>query len=374
MTHRVEPSRRQSFRLKSLLAALVTAAGLVALCAPVAAADSFEEPHDVAVDAAGNVYVAAGNSPGFCRVVKFSPTGELLLVFGGSCSSGTGFHAAGIALDTSGNIYLADTGNDRIRKFSPTGVHQLSFGSDGVGNGQFTNPEDVAVGADGDIYVTDGGNSRIQVFSSAGTHELSFGAPTSPGAGNGAFGNGIPKGIAVDASSIYVTDTSPLGPPPNFPSGDLQKFSLAGAFQATIGSPGTGTGQFSFPRGIALDTSGNIFVADTFNNRIQKFNSAGIHQLTIGSMGSADGQLENPGGVAVDSSGNIWVADSGNVRIQKFGPTGNHLLTIASFGGTPPPPPTPTPTATPTLPAASPAPAASHGKKKKKKKKKKKGK
>jgi len=93
-----------------------------------------------------------------------------------------------------------------------------------------------------------------------------------------------------------------------------------GAFvhQLSFGSFGSADGQFNLPRGVAVDGSGNIYVADVGNNRIQVFNSAGTHQLSFGTLGSADGQFNSPIGVAVDGSGNIYVSDTGNHRIQVF--------------------------------------------------------
>ena len=95
-------------------------------------------------------------------------------------------------------------------------------------------------------------------------------------------------------------------------------------FRFKFGSFGSGDGQFNFPEGIAVDSSGNIYVADTSNNRVQKFNSVGAFQLKFGAnggdgtAGSGDGQFSSPRNIALDSSGNIYVADSSNHRVQKF--------------------------------------------------------
>ena len=87
------------------------------------------------------------------------------------------------------------------------------------------------------------------------------------------------------------------------------------------GNSTDGDGQFSNPKGVAIDSSGNLYVADKNNNRIQKFNSSGGFITKWGSPGSGDGQFISPLGVAIDSSGNVYVADSGNNCIQKFGDT-----------------------------------------------------
>jgi len=91
------------------------------------------------------------------------------------------------------------------------------------------------------------------------------------------------------------------------------------SFITKWGSKGKGDGQFFFPRAVALDSSDNVYVADTFNHRIQKFDSDGTFITKWGSRGEGDGQFTHPQGEAVDSSGNVYVADGSNNRIQKFG-------------------------------------------------------
>ena len=147
-----------------------------------------------------------------------------------------------------------------------------------------------------------------------------------------------PTAIALDRSgNIYVVDYD--GPA-------VEKFDPAGTFQGWIGGcssgtncdtsnhvttgfcsdcvvlgPGSGPGQFgNFGGGIALDSSGNIYVADTLNNRVEEFNSAGTYQSEFGSHGFGDGQFNSPTDIAVDSSSNIYVTDSLNDRVEKFSP------------------------------------------------------
>jgi len=147
--------------------------------------------------------------------------------------------------------------------------------------------------------------SGFQPAQGAFVHQLSFG---SFGAADGQFV--LPRGVAVDGSgNIYVADVG---------NNRFQVFNSAGVHQLSFGSFGAADGQFNFPFGVAVDGSGNIYVSDTNNNRIQVFNSAGTHQLSFGTLGSADGQFNSPIGVAVDGSGNIYVSDTANHRIQVF--------------------------------------------------------
>ncbi|HPI02463.1 MAG TPA: SBBP repeat-containing protein, partial [Candidatus Goldiibacteriota bacterium] len=94
----------------------------------------------------------------------------------------------------------------------------------------------------------------------------------------------------------------------------------SGVFITKWGSYGNADGQFSYPYGVAVDSAGNVYVADYNNDRIQKFTSSGVFITKWGSYGNADGQFNSPRGVAVDSAGNVYVADSGNNRVQKFAP------------------------------------------------------
>jgi len=137
-------------------------------------------------------------------------------------------------------------------------------------------------------------------------------------------GLGLPRGIAVDSSgSIYVAE---------FDNNSIQKFDSDGNFLFTFGKFGSDDGQFNGPSVVAVDDSGNIYVADTGNNRIQKFDSNGNFLLKFGVFGSDEGQFYFPQDITVDSSGNIYVADTFNNRIQKFDSYGNFLSTLNSTG------------------------------------------
>ena len=212
----------------------------------------------------------------------------------------------GIGVDMSGNVYIADLGNNRIQKFTSSGMFIGKWGTYGSGNGQFSSPSAVAIDASGNVYVAEQNNHRIQKFTSAGIFLTKWG---SFGSGDGQFNH--PLDISLDGSgNVYVSDHM---------NHRIQKFTTDGVFLAKWGSYGSSNGQFYYPIGIAADADGNIYVAEYYNNRIQKFTSDGLFLTKWGSYGSGDGQFAQPVGLALDGKGNIFVADCNNNRIQRFG-------------------------------------------------------
>ena len=163
----------------------------------------------------------------------------------------------------------------------------------------------MAVDGSGNVYVADAWNDRIQKFDSDGNFLTKWGTE---GDGDGQFMS--PSGVAVDGSgSVYVADTN---------NGRIQKFDSEGNFLTKWGTEGSDDGQFRGPHGVAVDGSGNVYVADAWNDRIQKFDSEGNFLTKWGTEGSDDGQFRGPHGVAVDGTGNVYVTDTWNYRIQKF--------------------------------------------------------
>jgi DNA-binding beta-propeller fold protein YncE len=215
--------------------------------------------------------------------------------------------------DSTGEVYVTELGLNRVQKFDSNGGYIAQWGTQGTGNGQFNNPRGIAV-VTGDVYVVDSGNSRVQRFKSWGDYVTQWGTK---GEGNDQLKN--PIGIAVESSglgNIYVAD---------FGNSRVQKFNSAGGDLRRWGTYGSGNGQLIFPRGIALGSSGNVYVTEYGNHRVQKFDSTGNYITQWGTQGSGNGQFNEPSGIAVDSWGYVYVVDSGNNRVQKFNSTGSYI-------------------------------------------------
>ena len=282
----------------------------------------FDLPAGIAVDSSGNIYVADVRNQ--C-IQKFSSNGQFITKWG-SYGSGDGQFgdAYSVAVDTSGNVYVADGDSSRIQKFTSNGQFITEWGSYGTGDGQFTGgPPGIAVDSSGNVYAADKGSARIQKFTSNGQFITKWG---SYGSGDGQFNFqfNFPAAIAVDSNSnVYVSD------PVNE---RIQKFTSNGQFITKWGSYGFGDGQFRSPLGVAVDTSCNVYVVDMDNNRVQKFTSDGEFITTWGSYGVGEGQLLQPIGIALDNKGNTYVTEASGCRIQKFTSSGEFIAKWESRG------------------------------------------
>jgi len=310
----------------------------------------------IVIDFSGNIYVADTNNN---RIQVFDNSGTFLRKFG-SYGTGDGQFSKpyGIVLDPLGNIYVGDMSyntNSRIQIFNNAGNLLFKIDSYGTADGQFNGPKSVTLDSSGNIYVADSGNNRVQVFNKAGTFLRKFGgrpistinpAPTAGGTG---YSVGdvltVTSGVSGTATVTVTTVSGGVVTGLSLTTNGNGSVYTTGTGKITTGGTGTGCtinitaivsssadGQFSVPEGIALDTSGNIYVADNLNSRIQIFNSAGTFLRKFGSLGTADGQFNGPKSVTLDSSGNIYVTDRGNNRIEVFNNAGTFLRKFGSLG------------------------------------------
>lgn len=259
------------------------------------ASGAFFSPADVAVGPTGNVIVAdTGND----RIQQFTPTGVFLGEWGltGAGSGEFDFPTA-IAVADDGTVYVADSNNDRIQAFTSTGAFVGSWGSTGTGAGEFDFPTDVAVAPTGDVLVADGGNDRIQRFTSAGTFVDEWDADCGY--------------LAVaDSGNVYVSSGV---------TNQVTEYTSAGDVVTAWGGPGAAEGQFDDPRGLATDPSGRVYVADLNNSRVQVFAADGNFVTSIGTYGTGNAQFIYPSGTTLNAIGNtLYVADLANNRIQRF--------------------------------------------------------
>lgn len=321
----------------------------------------FNRPSSIATDSAGNMYVAdTGNSV----IRKVTPTGDVTTLAGtaGTVGSADGAGATasfsrpkGISIDTLGNIYVADTGNSTIRKITPAGdVITLAgtAGSYGAADGfgaaaRFLAPVGVTTDSAGNVYVADTFNNAIRKITPAGEVTTLAGAPGASGSLNGVGAAATfskPKGVtADDAGNVYIADTN---------NSTIRKITASGVVTTLAGAPpleggdhtntdGFGAAaRFSFPTGLATDSTGTVYVADTANNTIRKISPSGIVTTfagKAGTSGSSDGAgvnatFNDPEGIAIDSGGNVYVADFINHTIRKITPAGE-VTTFAGMAG-----------------------------------------
>jgi sugar lactone lactonase YvrE len=298
------------------------------------------------VDGSGNVFVADdGNN----TIRKITPSGVVTTLAGSAdqrgSADGTGAAARfngpeGVVVDGSGNVFVADDGNNTIRKITPSGVVTTlagtagSWGSaDGTGAAaRFNGPDGVAVDGAGNVFVADSWNNTIRKITPSGVVTTLAGTAGSWGSADGtgaaARFNG-PEGVAVDGSgNVFVADAGNSTIRKITPGGVVT--TLAGTAGSYGGADGTGAAAlFNEPEGVAVDGSGNVFVADAGkSSTIRKITPSGVVTTlagTAGLSGSADGtgaaaSFSFPSGVAVDGSGNVFVADGNTIR--KITPSG----------------------------------------------------
>jgi len=296
----------------------------------------FYWPAGIAIDAAGNLYVA---DTMYNRIRKITPRREVSTLAGGEPGFADGqgsaarfHHPSDIAIDAAGNLYVADRGNARIRKVTPNGEVSTLAGSGklGVVNGRgsaarFRTPTGITIDAAGNLYVTDGDAHRIRRITPKGkVSTLAGGSRQGFADGKGGAARfDTPAGIMIDAAgNLYVTDWGNHRIRKVTPEGEVS--TLAGGRKGFADGQGR-SAQFDAPSGIAIDAAGNLYVADSYNNRIRKVTPRGEVSTLVGSeeTGFSNGQgpnarFDKPFGIAIDSADNLYVTDRWNNRIRKM--------------------------------------------------------
>ncbi|HEY6343299.1 MAG TPA: protease pro-enzyme activation domain-containing protein [Bryobacteraceae bacterium] len=316
-------------------------------------------PYGIALDASGNLYIADR----FNYRVRMVSTGGVITTVAGNgkcCYGGDGGPAtsaeldspSGVAVDASGDLYIADTFNDRIRKVNAagiitTGAGYQTYGFSGDGGAatgaRLWYPEGVAVDASGNLYIADSGNARIRSVNSSGVITTWVGGATNDG-GLGVFGLlNQPSGVVRDsAGNTYIADTNNHRVRMVAANGTIATVAGTGV-SGFAGDGGAATSaQLNLPNGLALDSAGNLYIADTNNSRVRKVDGSGNITTVAGNgvccVSTGDGGLATsagigtPYGLAVDSSGNLYISDGSNSVVRKVAASGT-ITTVAGQSG-----------------------------------------
>jgi sugar lactone lactonase YvrE len=361
------PLRAQGDYATPYTFALFAGAGISGSMDGTGSAAEFDAPYGIVLDTSGNLYVADKSN----YTIREITSGGVVTTIAGLAGSfgttdATGSDArfdqpTGVAVGSGGDIYVADSINNTIRRVTPQGVVTTLAGTAGAsgsinGTGTtalFRQPFGVAIDSSGNVYVADFGNNVIRMVTQGGvvttlagtvgvaTTETALGEPAAAGHADGtgaAASFNQPTGIAIGSNgNLYVADSGNDTIRMVTSAGVVT--TLAGTAGATGTADGTGAAaRFNAPRAVTVDGSGNVYVADAGNSTIRKITSAGVVTTLAGLPGNfavVEGTGEAaifdvPAGIAVDSSGNLYVSEElGNVITKG----------AASTMVTPPPPP-----------------------------------
>ncbi|HYW48717.1 MAG TPA: hypothetical protein VE959_37985 [Bryobacteraceae bacterium] len=317
-------------------------------------------PSAVAIDTSGNVYIA-DTGDNLIRIV--TPDGLINAFAGDSYPSFLGdaglatdaelYKPSDVAVDSSGNVYIADTANQRIRKVTTDGLINTIAGTGAAGYSGDTGPAtsaillapaSVTVDSSGNVYFADTGNTRIRKIDTSANIStvVGTGVPGFTGDGGPAINAkmSLPTGVAVDSSgNLYIADSQNLRIR-KVASGTIS--TLAGnGVSSFSGDNGPATqAQMNSPEGVAVDSSGNIYIADTNNHEVRRVTRdgtiarfAGNGTAGFGGDGgaAASAQLNAPEGLAIDSAGNLYIADTQNARVRMV-TAGGAISTVAGNG------------------------------------------
>jgi sugar lactone lactonase YvrE len=321
---------------------------------------SLNSPSGLAVDSAGNLFIADSNNN---RIRKVTPGGVITTVAGNGAQSFTGDGGpatsasldgpAGVALDSVGNLFISDSGNNRIRKVTTAGVIATVAGSSAQGfsgdGGPATSASlfsslGIAVDNAGNLFIADYNNDRIRMVTPAGVISTIAGSgfPGYSGDGGPATRAAIfePAGVAIDsAGNLVIADNANSRVRRVAPGGIISTVAGNGVSHFAGDGSAAVRSLLSSPFSLAPDSAGNLFIADTGNNRIRKITRDGIISTVAGSGNTAisgetglatASSLDFPIGMAVDTAGNLLIADSIHYRIRKVSPGG----AISTFAGT----------------------------------------
>lgn len=311
----------------------------------------FNAPANIAMDSAGNLYIADALNH---RVRKLNPSGAISTIAGNGTPgfSGDGQPAVqaqlntpgGVTIDAAGTVYIADTNNHRVRAVTPDGVIHTVAGNGNAGffgdGGPATqaalhSPQGVAVDTSGNLYIADTLDQRVRKVTQSNVISTVAGNGIATFSGDGGPGPGaslnLPVSVAVDsAGNIYIADQG---------NGRVRRVDPNGNIATIAGNGNTPGSQLYNPSGVAVDSQGNIDIADAGHNRVQQAFSGGV--VTIAGTGAccyggdggpaASALLNSPSGVVVDASGNIYLADSGNNAIRQLQPGTGLTASIASI-------------------------------------------